>query len=96
MHLVVVFCIYVAENNVKWLVFVQACSCMPVNLVVLFCLLRCAENMSWKDCFIEMYKDFGRYIDAYRPIRKAWDQILSFTEKNCPAIRNSLLGMFFV
>jgi len=50
------------------------------------------EQTSWKDCFIEWYKDFGRYINVYRPIRKAWDQIQSFTEKNCPAIWNSIAG----
>ena len=72
---------------------VQPVHVVACHLVLLCCLLRCDEDMSWKACFVEMYKDFGRYIDIYRPIRKAWDQILAFTKKNCPAIWNGLLGM---
>ena len=64
------------------------------HIVLLCCLFRCPESTSWKDCFVEIYKDFGRYIDVYRPVRKAWDQILSFTKQNCPEIWDSLLGMF--
>jgi len=48
--------------------------------------------MSWRDCFVEWYNDFGRYVDVYRPIHKAWKQIRSFTERNCPGIWNRLSG----
>jgi len=48
--------------------------------------------MSWKELFIEWYKEFGRYVDVFVSVRKAWGQIRAFTEKNCPAIWNSLYG----
>jgi len=78
----------------RWLDFCS--TTVDCRSVVLCCLLRCAGHMSWRDCFVNMYKDFGRYIDVYRPIRKAWDQILSFTKENCPETYATLFGIFHI
>ena len=49
-------------------------------------------GQSWKAVFTQWYHDYGKYINVYPAISKAWDQIEAYTQKNCPAIFSSLQG----
>ena len=64
-----------------------------VVIVIIWCMwCRRADGLTWLELFIMLYKDYGRYIDIYKAVRKAWNQIELFMQTYCPGIYNSLNG----
>ncbi|XP_013383630.1 F-box only protein 3 isoform X1 [Lingula anatina] len=70
----------VAENNVHW-----------KRLCQFYWLETNSISVSdWKQHFVAWYKDYGRYVNCYRKIKKAWTNIENFIEKSCPKIYSSI------
>lgn len=46
---------------------------------------------AWKDCFVSLFKEYGRY-SCYREIRRAWWKIEKFLQLYCPSVMQSLQG----
>ncbi|XP_014673711.1 PREDICTED: F-box only protein 3-like [Priapulus caudatus] len=45
---------------------------------------------SWKHQFMNMYKEFGKYVNCYRRIKHSWNQIEKYLKEKCPMIYGSL------
>ena len=56
------------------------------------CIFSCPNDISWKQLFVIMYADFGRYISDYAEIKAAWNKIEAFTKTYTPAIYDTLNG----
>lgn len=50
----------------------------------------CPEGLTWKETFVRMHKEYGRYIMHYSNIRGAWNKIEKFLASYCPSILESL------
>lgn len=46
----------------------------------------CPTHVSWKEHFINLYRDLGTYIKYYRPLKNAWNQLMDLMKTNCPSI----------
>ena len=55
-----------------------------------WCISNCPSHLSWWDIFSEWSRDYGRYINVYRFIRRAWDEIEDKMDDNFPNIFESL------
>ena len=54
----------------------------------------CPEGQTWKETFVKMHKEYGRYITHYSNIRGAWNKIEKFLARYCPSILESLKGEY--
>lgn len=64
-------------------------------LKLLFCatlIFSCPQGRTWEQHFIHWYMDMGLYIHCYAHLKKTWDKILAFFEKNCPLIFQTIQG----
>lgn len=50
------------------------------------------RGQSWRELFHDFYVDFGRYIDYYSTLKKAWDDLKSYLGQKCPRMIASLKG----
>ena len=57
-----------------------------------FIAYSCTEGRSWKEMFINMHKEYGRYISCYRKIKGTWNKLEKYLEGHCPSILQSLQG----
>ena len=48
------------------------------------------EDDDWKQCYINMYREWTRYEHCYAEIRSAWDRIESYAEGFCPSLLQGL------
>lgn len=43
---------------------------------------NCPESVTWRQHFVEMYHQFGRYMNIYKRVRNGWNQIKDFLAKH--------------
>uniref|UniRef100_A0A671L4Q7 F-box only protein 3-like n=1 Tax=Sinocyclocheilus anshuiensis TaxID=1608454 RepID=A0A671L4Q7_9TELE len=48
------------------------------------------RGLAWKELFREYYADLGRYIDYYKTLKKAWDDLKNYLNQKCPRMIASL------
>ena len=53
-------------------------------------MIALGESESFKQTYITMYQDFGRYINHYKKVKTLWMKIESWLEKHNPQILATL------
>ena len=66
-----------------------------INKTELLLLSRCDQTQKWHDLFKVAYTEFGRYIECFREIKKAWTKIETYIKKHMSNnVSDILEGMF--
>ncbi|XP_015924855.1 F-box only protein 3 [Parasteatoda tepidariorum] len=55
-------------------------------------LTECPEGQTWEDTFIKWFKDMGAYINYYKILKTAWDNIKNYYQLNNPQMYSTIMG----
>ena len=54
---------------------------------------RLQSGVSWYLLFQQNYRDLGRYLQHYAPLKRSWEQLKGFLLLKCPRMIASLKGL---